>query len=298
MRDRVLQAEHVPDFGQPPGQLPGLGQSPEALVWVKDHLHAGRLRGDRGAPTDDVVIERALELQAGEAQLAITGCQFAHLVGAPLATPGADQHTVAHRPAEQVSDAHAVRFRVRVPDRDLEPVVLAAFGERQVLPAQLAQVAADEQRRDRLDPGPVMVTIQLAEPDRAGLDFQFEHCLRPLVELHRPAQAALDRQLVQRLAEAGRLDRALIRPDDDLVGDDTDDPQAAGHRMPYCANASLLDMPPSIARRTTLSALAFSSARPITSCSSCCGITTTPSMSANTRSPGLTRTPPISVGTR
>src|SRR6185295_6916195 len=74
--------------------------------------------------------------------------------------------------------------------------------------------------------------------------------------------------------------------------------RAAHHITPNVLNASTVLMPRSIASRTRFSVLAFSSARRIASSSAARGITSTPSRSPNTMSPGATRTPWHSTATR
>ena len=62
--------------------------------------------------------------------------------------------------------------------------------------------------------------------------------------------------------------------------------------------ASTVLMPRPIASRTLFSVLTFSSARRMDSSSACRGMIRTPSISPKTMSPGLTRTPCTSTGTR
>ncbi|NOV17555.1 fatty acid hydroxylase family protein [Ensifer adhaerens] len=81
------------------------------------------------------------------------------------------------------------------------------------------------------------------------------------------------------------------KDDDDVV------PPLSGYMTPKRSNASTVDMPASMARRTLFSVSAFSNASAIASRSASRGMTRTPSRSPNSMSPGRMRMPPISIGT-
>src|SRR3546814_11316786 len=95
----------------------------------------------------------------------------------------------------------AMRFRKRIPDRALEPVILAGDRQRQLLERKTPQVDAEKVLRDRLHRGPVAVPVEFPEADDAISQVKLQDELRQGIELPATRGFTGSWQPVQRIGE-------------------------------------------------------------------------------------------------
>ena len=110
------------------------------------------------------------------------GRHWADLLGQAVPGPRAHRDALAHRTAEQVAQPQPVVPGECVPHRTLQPVVLAAAGDGQGLQHELAEVDADEASRNRLERGPLVAAVALAQPDHAAVELKLDEDLGQRVE--------------------------------------------------------------------------------------------------------------------
>ena len=139
-----------------------------------------------------------------------------------MARPGTHADSILNRSAEQIHERQSVHFGERVPNGAFKAVVFAAMGDRQFLAWQLLEPRANEPPGNVFDDAPIVVAIQLAQADSAIIQIDFENALGQLIELHGPRCLSCHRQLVQRLIDAGAVDRSRLGGHDHFGGDDSD----------------------------------------------------------------------------